>query len=119
MRLFTGPRLRGSGRRGRRADASLPGGQAVRLRALHRGRLNFPSRAYGVRARGISPVRGERRLGPVVDDAASGAWHKLPRAVVDQADDLRARFVVETARRKDLRDLLAELAIALEGSLDV
>src|SRR5690242_2962156 len=62
---------------------------------------------------------GERRLRPVVQNALGCARHELPSAVVDQADDLRARFAVETARREDMRDLLAELTVALERGLHV
>src|SRR5213079_737936 len=64
-------------------------------------------------------MRGERGLRPVIENTLRCARHKLPSAVVDQADDLRARFVIETAHGKNLRDLLAELAISFEGGFDV
>ena len=41
------------------------------------------------------------------------------RAFADQANDAGAGFTVEAARGENLRDLFAELAIALERALDV
>ena len=64
-------------------------------------------------------MRRECGLRPVIENTLRCARHELPSAVVNQADDLRPRFVVETARRKNLCDLLAELAIAFEGGFDV
>ncbi len=57
---------------------------------------------------------GQRRLRPLVQDALGGAGDELLGAFADQADDLGAGFVVEAARGQDLRDLLAELAIAMQ-----
>ena len=64
-------------------------------------------------------MSGQRGMGPVIDDALGRGRHELPGAIVDQAHDLRARFVVETACGKNLRDLLAELSVAFKRGLDV
>src|SRR3989442_13446986 len=64
-------------------------------------------------------MRGERRLRPVVQDALRRDRHQLARSVVDQSNDLRASFVIEPQCRKNLGDLLAELAVALQRRLDV
>jgi len=64
-------------------------------------------------------MRGECRLRPFVEDAFGGAGNELLGALGDQAHDLRAGIVVKAARGEDLRDLLAELAIALQCFLHV
>src|SRR5262249_41505210 len=116
-RIGAGPRLRGPGRKGRRA--CLVSRQALGYRTLCRNGFDFTSRACSVRARRVAAVRGERGLRPVVENAFGCARNELPGAIVDQANDLSARFVVETPRGKDLRDLLPELAITFERGLDV
>src|SRR5260370_40157230 len=64
-------------------------------------------------------MRGERGLRPVVQDALRRDRHQLARSVVDQSNDLRASFVIEPARGKDLCDLLTELTVVLQRRLDV
>ena len=61
----------------------------------------------------------QRGLGPFAENALRGAGHELLRSFADQANDAGAGFVVEAARGEYLRDLFAELAIALERFLDV
>ena len=84
-----------------------------------RGGGYFPSRRGSVGASGAVAVRGERGLCPVVQRPLCCDRHELLRSVVDEANDLRAGFVVEAAACENLRDLFAELAIALKGYLYV
>lgn len=62
---------------------------------------------------------GKSCLRPVVQSAFRSDRNELLRAVANEADDLRARFGVEAAACKDLRDLFAKLAIALKSFFDV
>ena len=64
-------------------------------------------------------MRRQGCLRPVVQDALRRDRHQLARSVVDQSNDLRASFVIEPQCRKNLGDLLAELAVALQRRLDV
>src|SRR5579883_93700 len=90
------------------------------LRAFGRmARGHFPARQARAGAFGGRAVRSERGLRPFADNAASRAGNELSRAVADEAHDVRARLGVEAARGKNLRDLLAELAVAPERLLDL
>src|SRR5580704_5570678 len=73
----------------------------------------------GVGPAGTLAVSRERGLGPFTDDASRGARNELLRSFADQANDLRTRRLIEAARGQYLRDLLAELAVALKRTLDV
>jgi hypothetical protein len=84
-----------------------------------RRRRHFPSRRLRVGVRALAAVRGKSGLRPVGECAFCGAGDKLLRAFGDKANYLSARFVVEAARCENLRDLFAELAIALESFLDI
>ena len=64
-------------------------------------------------------MRGKRGLRPVIEDAFRCDGHQLARAVINQAHHLRAHLVVEAPRVKNLRDLLAKLAVAFQRRLDV
>src|SRR5579883_2960253 len=90
-----------------------------KLRRIARAGGHFPARQAGAGAFGARAVRGKRGLPPFADDAASRAGDDLPGAVADEAHDLRARSGIEAARGKNLRDLLAELAVALERLFDI
>jgi hypothetical protein len=59
-------------------------------------------------------MRCQSGLCPLVEDALGRAGDELLRAVANQAHDLRATFVIEAPGRKNLRDLFAELAVALQ-----
>ena len=63
-------------------------------------------------------MRGQRGLRPLIEDALGGAGNELLRAFTDEPHHLRARVIIKAPRRKDLRDLFAELAIALKRFLD-
>src|SRR5579883_1419592 len=90
-----------------------------KLRRIARSGGHFPARQAGAGAFGARAVCGKRGLRPFADDAASRAGDDLPGAVADEAHDLRARLGIEAARGKNLRDLLAELAVALERLFDI
>ena len=72
------------------------------------------SRDRSVSASATLAVSRERGLRPFAEDAARCAWHKLLGPFADEANDLRARRLIEAARGQNLRDLLAELAVALQ-----
>src|SRR5207247_3491722 len=79
----------------------------------------FPSGGSGLSFLCFGAMRRQGCLRPVVQDALRRDRHQLARSVVDQSNDLRASFVIETARGKNLGDLLTELTVALQRRLDV
>ena len=64
-------------------------------------------------------MRGQSCLRPVFECAFCSARNELLRSFADQANYLGACFVVEALSRQNLRDLFAELSIALQRFLNV
>ena len=58
-------------------------------------------------------------LRPIVQRAPGCSRNELLRAFANQANNLRARIVIEPPGRQNLRDLFAKLKIALQRLLDV
>ena len=105
----SGAKLRTRSIRRRRCRSSLR-----RIR-----RLDVVARSCCVGASCTLAVSRERGLRPFTEYAPRCNGHELLRSFADEANDLRARRLIEAARGQHLRDLLSELTVALQRSLDV
>ena len=77
------------------------------------------SRDRSVSASATLAVSRERGLRPFTENASRRAGNELLCSFTDQANDLGARRLIESARGQHLRDLFAEVAVALKRALDV